>query len=197
MAEIALALEYPNKIFHLTDHLGSSHSLIQAKRLVRKFSIKNTSFGKFNILDELVKPIQKYDIVYSIEVLEHIEDDVRAAKNMNKISNKYIFCLVPYAEMEINNDQNQRKSAWQKHEHYVVGYDKETLLNYFPNNLATHGCYWLDSGMKFRQNLTAQSNTEIERNFASLLKESELDLQNKSPNSRGEALEIWILSQVR
>ncbi len=190
-AELALALEYPDRQFVLTDHADCSHTNIHAKRLVKKYNLKNVTF---EVLDILQPPNQQYDVVYSVEVLEHIKDDALAARNMVQMSRKYTFCLVPFADQSANDNQQERERVWKLCEHYVVGYDAATLERLFPNPIAIMGCYWADKGIPFRKKLTELNSEQIEHQLEDLTVEAELDLIERIPSVRSDALGIWILS---
>jgi SAM-dependent methyltransferase len=191
LAEIALAIEYPNKHFHLTDHDAAQHTFEHAKNFKRKYNLQNITFGSLNILQPKSR---KYDVVYSVEVLEHIKNDKRAAKNMRALANKYVFCLVPFAEKSLNDNQEERKKAFKNHEHFVVGYDKKTLSEYFPYPLEIRGCYWKNEGGVFRQKLTAMDVSTIEKNYISLAKEASYDLKLNVQEMANQAGGIWVLS---
>lgn len=68
------------------------------KILRRKFrKNKNIHVETLDISKSLVKPNNKFQTVFAINVLEHIEDDVAALKNMRKLlkSNGNLVVLVP------------------------------------------------------------------------------------------------------
>ena len=193
LAEIALALEFPNKLFHLTDYEGATHSFKHAKAFVKMFELGNVSFGGLNIL----KPeIRQFDVVYSVEVLEHIEDDARAALNMNQLSKRYVFCLVPFAQDALNDNVELRKRLYEEYEHFVAGYDAKKLVSLFPNPIAVRGCYWQDAGAIFRRKLTAMDVDAIEKEYEELIFEASKDLKNSVQTIQKDALGIWIVSET-
>lgn len=193
LAEIALAMEYPDKLFHLTDYESATHSFTHAKNFIERFDIKNVTFGSCNILEP---ECEKFDIVYSIEVLEHIKEDKKAACNMNSLANKYVFCLVPFAETILNDNEKKRKQAFIRHEHYVVGYDENTLINLFPNPIVTRGCYWADSGLSFREEISEMDLLEIKDSYDNLVSLAENDIKNYVQSKLKEAQGIWVLSKT-
>lgn len=194
LAEIALAIEFPNKKFHITDHEGATHTFNRARHFVEEFKLNNVTFGRLNILSAQEK---KYDIVYSVEVLEHIKKDKEAALNMCDCAKKYIFCLVPFAEEEVNNNSEIRKEVFEKFEHYVAGYDEKTLMSLFPRPIAIRGCYWREAGIPFRSKLTKMDESEIKVEFNNLLDEAHMDIKNQVQETTKEALGIWILSDAK
>lgn len=192
-AEIALALEYPDRHFYLSDYENATHSTRHARALVKRFKMKNISFIDLNILD---KPTKRFDVVYSVEVLEHIKDDKLAVQNMLLTARKYIFCLVPFATPEDNQNTSFRQRVWEKHEHYVVGYNAEELSQFFSNIIKIQGCYWADAGVGFRKQLTSMSLKEIDQNIPKLLDDADRDVKESIPKTLKDALGIWVLSKV-
>lgn len=63
--------------------------------LVKKLSNRNESLKNFSDLSEL--PIKEFDFVYSLNVLEHIEDDLQALRALKKLlhANGRLFLYVP------------------------------------------------------------------------------------------------------
>ena len=194
LAELLLAAENPDIHFTLTDHEAASHKTDGVKRLQQKFNINNISWSQLNILNP--EPItSKYDLVYSIEVLEHIEDDQRAARNMHRLSDQFIFCLVPFAEESRNTNPTERRKAWDRNEHYVCGYSIERLIKLFPSITNIKGCYWREYGFKFRQKLTELSNEEIKEQSRSLQQEATEDIIDEIPSLTSEAQGLWITAK--
>lgn len=195
LAELGLALEFPNIEFYLTDHAQATHSQLVCRDRVAKWNINNVHFFELDILSP--KPnIGNYDLVYSVEVLEHIENASKAVKNMIQIANKYIFCLVPFAESALNDDSFSRERALIRHGHHVVGYDSETLLALFPGSIEIRGCYWRDGGLILRNKLSSMSANEISLNLSELHEIAIKDLRLLVPSSTIEAQGIWVLSKL-
>ena len=193
LAEVALALEFPKVHFHLTDWKNASHSLNHAKKYINEFNLNNITFGELNILDPA--KATKYDLVYSVEVLEHIKDDNRAAVNMHELSKQNVFCLVPFADDATNADPIRRKRVLEKCEHYVAGYDSKRLIELFPNPIALRGCYWSDAGLVFREQLNDLNESDILSTKNNLFEIANKDLRPIIP-THSEAQGIWILSKI-
>jgi GT2 family glycosyltransferase/2-polyprenyl-3-methyl-5-hydroxy-6-metoxy-1,4-benzoquinol methylase len=193
IAELALALEFPNTQFHLTDYMSSRYQ--ESVEIVKSWSIPNVTFGAYNAL---VAPEKTYDFVASVEVIEHIENDALAIENMCKTANKYIFALVPFANPEENANPKYRENAWEKHEHYRVGYNEANLRQLFPSDIvAIRGCYWRKYGYSLRQKLSQLSDQEIGDTMSELMKQATTDLHESIPLSFiEEALGIWILART-
>lgn len=194
LAEVALAIENPKKHFHLTDYDDATHSFKSAKAFKKKYGLENITFGKLDILE---KQTEKFDVVYSIEVLEHIQNDNLAAQNMLEMASKYVFCLVPFAEPAVNDNPRRRARAMERHEHFVVGYDQETLTRLFPTPLRMQGCYWSSNGVEFRKQLTDMELSDIEIQYQSLSDLAKHDIRQEIPTSEKQANGIWVLSKTK
>jgi SAM-dependent methyltransferase len=194
MAEIALALEFPHITFKLTDWGGASHNRTHSETWIHQWDIKNVCFGVLNILDE--PAMERFDMVYSVEVLEHIEDDATAAANMCKLSNKYVFCLVPFAQEELNDNVKRRAEVFAKNEHFVCGYNYDRLLKLFGKPVATRGVYWSERGGKWRQSMKEMSLEDIANDSDRLMLEAMSDIVPKLPMTTKEALGIWWLTKM-
>ena len=95
------------------------------------FDVPNLAFGE---LDVLAAPEpDAYDLVFSIECLEHIPDYRTAFRNMAaKVRPGGFFYLsVPFATREEQLDEGLIRYAWEAHEHVLPGFDFETLETYF------------------------------------------------------------------
>lgn len=193
-AEVALALEFPEMRFHVTDYEGASHSVERSRKIISTYGLSNISFGELNILDPGDTP--QYDLVYSVEVLEHIVDDVRAAENMRRLSRKHVFALIPFAEDAINSDPAWCARAREAAEHERVGYDAKRLIELFPNPVTIRGCYWSDGGLVLRRTLTEMSNDEIGASADKLMLLGEKDLRPLIQSTIRDAAGIWILSKA-
>jgi SAM-dependent methyltransferase len=196
LAEIALALEFRHIRFLLTDYAAATHTLTRAKDLVSSLKLDNVEFQQLDILAP-DGAVGKFDLTYSVEVLEHIKDDVTAAGNLRALSSRYVFTLVPFADAQANNDREKRQRVWEKNEHYVVGYDSERLTELFPNPIAIRGCYWKTAGQAFRAKLQDMTPEFIKENADALGQEALADLLiDRIPQRLREALGIWIVSRA-
>ena len=194
LAEVALAVEFPGMTFHVTDHENALHNLDAARKLIAAFGLTNISFGTLDIL----APVEAagYDVVYSVEVLEHIRDDERAAANMCALARHFVFCLVPFAEDAANADEALRAEQLVTLEHEVVGYDVKRLARLFPNPVTMRGAYWADGGARLRIRLTGMDVDAMRAGTAELEALARTDLRPLLPVNRGEAVGIWTLARV-
>ena len=191
LAEISLALEFPDIQFTLTDWGEAKHTTEVAKMFQKKFNIKNVSWSTMDILNPSFE--KKYDLVYSIEVLEHIQNDKLAAENMAKLSRNYIFCLIPFAEEAKNQSPSERKRIFELTEHYLVGYNPLRLFNLFPNIVTLRGCYWKE-GLNFRRKITNLSLEELDKNHLKFYEEAQSDVLKNIPRTQKDSLGIWFIS---
>ena len=195
LAELALAIEYSHIHFYLTDFDATRYKM--AQNIVKDWSILNVEFGMYNALNP--SPT-KYDFVASIEVLEHIENDAIAFKNMCKTAERYLFCLVPFATNAMNADRKLRDYVWRKHEHYRCGYNTNSLIELAQNNakrvLTIRGCYWQDAGFKLRKTQDELSNDCILSSRLDLIELGKTDIREDIPIDRNQLSGIWMLLQV-
>jgi hypothetical protein len=196
LAEVALALEYSEVQFYVTDHPGASHDFKRARELKAEFGVENINFGVLDILKSDI-PEGSYDAVYSVEVLEHIELSEVAAAQMCKIARNYVFCLVPYADAETNANESKRERALATHEHFVCGFDAKTLRRYFPGESVVRGVYWSDGGKIMRNELEALKPDEIKANYERWLSMAADDARDAVPEASAEAQGIFIVSRLR
>lgn len=193
-AEITLALEFPGIHFHLTDVVTeTTPNYHNARKFAEEWDLGNVTFGLRNILSP--EP-GRYDMVSSVEVLEHIENDSLAAAEMRAAANKYVFALIPFADKATNADQAHRRRLFNSHGHYVVGYDEEDLRKLFPDVVVMRGCYWKEHGGAHRKRLYEMSNKEVRAGMAELQAEAHRDMVDTVPRVYPEAQGIWVLARV-
>lgn len=195
LAELALAIEFPDVEFQLgdippEDRLYRHHT----EPLIQDWGIKNLCFEPLDILQPVKR---KYDLVASIEVLEHIQNDVQASTEIRAASRRYVFTLVPFAHKEAQEDQQLQEWTMKEHEHYRVGYDVEDMKALFPGIVTLRGCYWRDRGLEFRERISRMEDDDIFANQVSVLKDARRDIFREQPTLYPEAQGIWALSEVR
>jgi hypothetical protein len=192
-AELALALEYPQIEFIVTDVASDQAPSRRAcEALVKQWNVGNVRFAAY---DALQPPHLEADLVASIEVLEHIEADDVAAANLNRAARRFVFCLVPFSHRERNEDPKVRERVLASHGHFRPGYDHERLAQLFPVPIEIRGCYWADAGIPFRQHLSSLSEEEIARDWRGLAAQAEKDLRTGIPLRARQAGGIWVLAR--
>jgi len=193
-SEIALAIEFPNIHFTLTDIIDTGYpNYHKAMDICWKWGIENVRFSVWNVLEPTDR---RFDLVCSTEVLEHIEDAAGAALKMREAALKYVYCLVPFADKASNENEHKRKRALETHGHFVYGYDAEELEQLFPNPEFIKGAYFDDAGQLLRKQLMDLTPAEIDEKLEELAIFAETDLQDRVPNLPSEGQGIKILSRV-
>ncbi|MGP0565576.1 MULTISPECIES: methyltransferase domain-containing protein [unclassified Nitrospina] len=190
-AELGLALEFPHIHIHVTDIDGER--LRYAQQMAKKWNVPNISFDQLNIMD---KTDLTADLVTSIEMLEHIEEDRYAAERMKSLSKKFVFCLVPFADNYTNNNPSKRKRAWENCGHFRPGYDADDLNLFFELPIETRGCYWSDAGAIFRKTLNELETDEIADKAQQLFNQAQSDIRSTIPTASAEAQGIWTLTYI-
>lgn len=191
IGEIALALEFPHVHWTLTDIIAKGYPNYHiAMDRCWKWGIDNVSFSIWNVLQGTER---KFDLVCSTEMLEHIADASRACRNMRKAARKYIYCLVPYATKDRNEDAVRRQDAWNRFQHFVCGFDKDSLESMLGPAAMAHGAFWMSAGTGFRLKLQAMSDLDIESRYNELIVEAEADLRRQLPTIDDYAFGIKVV----
>jgi len=193
-AEIALALEFPDVRFHITDVESERTPNYQvAEGWVRKLGLPNVTFGTLDIFDP---PAATWDLVTSVETLEHLEDDETAVGNMHAMADAFVFALVPFADEAANADPARRERVWKNHEHFRVGYDEKHLRRLFPGATVIRGCYFKDAGHALRLDLAELDPDAIERDAEALIARAKGDVRDDIPKTLRDALGVWVLADA-
>lgn len=196
LAELALAIEFPHVDFLLTDIQGETTSSTgPALELARTWSIENVSFRHVDVFDPDALPGENFDFVCSVEVLEHLKDDRRAAEQMRRLASRYMFCLVPFADRETDSDPARRKRAWEKDGHYRLGYSADELRTLFAGQSIIRGCYWRDGAGPIPSKSSGLDDAALLSQVEALQDAARSDVVDRVPTRYPESLGIWILSQ--
>lgn len=193
-AELALALEFPEVRFHITDVESEiTPNYHVAKGWAKRLNLPNVTFGTMDIFNP---PNETWDLITSVETLEHLEDDDLAVENMLKIANRYVYMLVPFSDDRTNADAQRLAYVWDKHEHFRVGYDEKRLRALFPKARTIRGCYFREDGHKLRQTLAEMSPEEIDERAEELFAAARRDLRDEIPNTLQDSIGIWVFADV-
>lgn len=193
-AELALALEHPDLQVHVTDVVSErTPNYKVAQGLARKLAVPNISFGTLDILEP---PSGQWDLVVSVELLEHLQDDGTAATHMLQLARSYVFALVPFAHAAAIADPRHQRRVWEKAAHVRVGYDADGLTRLFPRTVEMRGCYWQDAGLRFRQELQQLQDHEIDQRSVEFIERAGEDIRHEIPQTLSEALGIWTLARA-
>jgi len=194
LAELACAIEFPHIRFTLTDIIASGYpNYYRAMSHAWQWGVDNIQFSVWNVLHVTHR---RFDLVASTEMLEHVPDVRRAVRNMRSAANKYVYCLVPFADDATNADPAKRERVWRDHEHFVFGFDAKSLESLFGKAEHMAGAYWSDAGLPFRQKLAAMSPDEITASLEALAAEAEADLRDGQPKVLRDAAGIKILARA-
>jgi hypothetical protein len=182
LAELALALEFPELEFTLTDVVGDGRpNYWTAMQRCMQWEIGNLRFG---VWDALAAPPRRFDAVVSTEVLEHIEQASLAISNLRRAATKALYCLTPFAGQAQNSDSDRRRLAYLQHGHYVCGFDEGFFLSVLGHDTDICGAYWRDFGLDLRGRLNAMSDDEIALRYDDLLRFAERDVIRRKPEEK-------------
>lgn len=194
LAEIALALEFPETDFHLTEIMVDNDlKYRKGMQIVSEWSIPNVTFGFYDILTPAPA---RYDFVSALHVLEYIENDLLATAQMRAVSEKYIYTVVSFATLEQQSDPTLKERAWKRQQMYRVGYDRDNIQRLFPNVILSRGCYWNEGGAKLRQELEKISDKEIQTSLTDLVKLAEIDIKDQEWDINDKCSSILMLAKV-
>jgi SAM-dependent methyltransferase len=129
LSELYLAAAHPELAVTVTD--VDPTNLARARRRARQLGLSNVTFRPLDLLDAGAPVTERYDLVIGVEVLEHIDDDRRAATQVAALSRAFVYQLVPYCTDADLADAKVRAREWQRHGHHRPGYTHETLAALF------------------------------------------------------------------
>ncbi len=194
LAELALAVEFPTIHFCITDVASERTPNYKfAQTRARRWKLSNVEFG----LLDVTRPINaRFDLIASVEVIEHIEDDERAIANMCAAARRFVFCLAPFADDATLADARQQRRAWARHQHYRFGYSSERMRNLFDDIAAMRGCYFRNAGFELRRQLDTLNDRAIRARFSEFKGAARADIVDALPETTAEAQGIWVLARV-
>jgi hypothetical protein len=105
----------------------------------------------------------QYDLVTSIEVLEHIEDDQPAAAAMAGLSRMFVYILVPFCSQADLEHPGVRARLLERFGHHRPGYTRETLTSTFAGAEALwmRNCYYQPEATELRNALQEATANEL------------------------------------
>jgi hypothetical protein len=192
LAELAVAVEFPFLRFTLTDIIAKGYpNYHRTMDLCWRNGVTNMAFSIWDVL----RPTERrFDLVASTEMLEHVPDAPRAARNMRDAATRYVYCLVPYADDRTNRNERRRAMVWKENEHFVCGYDAKSLESMFGEAEFVEPTYRHESGLAVRRTLSATSDEDIARNAEGLKRDALADLVggsgSDSPNDAHLGIKI-------
>lgn len=93
----------------------------------------------------------EFDLVYSVECLEHIEDDRLAVENMLSFlrPSGSLMAIVPFSPQEDRQDTRRLEEEKRRHGHVRLGYDPDELRRLVDarnfSDVRLESCYWSHS----------------------------------------------------
>lgn len=129
LSELYLAAAHPDMSVTVTDL--DPANLARAQARARRLGLTNVTFQPLDLLDPVAPDIEPHDLVVGVEVLEHVEDDHRAAARVVALSRAFVYQLVPFCTDADLADARVRARAWRRHSHHRPGYTRETLAALF------------------------------------------------------------------
>lgn len=189
--EAFLAGRFPNMRVLATD----------VERQIVDFPMKNL---EFETLDLLAAPrADRFDLVFSIECLEHIEDYRTAFRHKAAMVRPggYLYISVPFANREEQQDEELRRAAWEENEHYTPGFAFEDLEELFEENgielLDARNMFYQDVMLPLRRIVDAIGSAELESGIEEIAKLYLLDVRDGRATTYKEAEGIRFLGRKR
>ena len=163
------------------------------------YPMPNLAFETLDLL-EAPRPAS-FDLVFSIECLEHIEDFRTAFRHQAAMVRPggYLYISVPFASREEQQDPELRRQSWEDNEHYTPGFCFEDLEVLFAENdlkvLHASNMFHLDVMLPIRKIVDGISSAELEFGIEELVHLYFLDLKDNRVQSYKEAEGIRFLGR--
>ncbi len=191
LSELYLAACNPDVAFTLTDF--DEDRLGIAKRWANDNRLDNVEFTPLNLLSP--PGPNRYDLVTSTEVLEHIGRDQQAASHMIAVASKFVWTLVPSCTEQDLTDPFTVEVAWRSNEHVRPGYTDRSLSALFEEGrkLWMRSCYFAPEAQYVRQVLNSATDEQIFASRQEILDAAEQDVRDelRSDNS-AQAIEVLV-----
>jgi hypothetical protein len=194
LSELLLAVNHPEVAFTLTDY--DEAQLARPREVVERFGLTNVEVARLDLLDPPALPT--HDLVVSIEVLEHIEDDVAALGTMKALSDRFVWALVPYCDEDQFADPRLRRRVLESHEHVRPGYPHAVLADRFAD-VATvwqRNCYFEPAAAALRNQMTETRSPLLLLEQARLFELVAQDVRSERVDDGRLASGIEILADV-
>jgi SAM-dependent methyltransferase len=169
------------------------------ERQMVDFPMPNLAFERLDLLEP--PRGDKYDLVFSIECLEHIEDYRTAFRHKAAMvrPGKYIYLSVPFASREEQRDPELRRMAWEENEHYTPGFAFEDIEELFAENglevLHASNMFFLDVMLPLRRIVDRVSAAELEVGVEEIARLMLLDVRDDRVASCRQAEGIRFLGR--
>jgi SAM-dependent methyltransferase len=159
---------------------------------INQNSFPNIQFQQLDILQ--VDSTPEYDLVMSIECLEHIQDYEKAFQNMAaKVKpGKYFYLSVPFASKEEQQDPKLCQKEWQEFQHYVPGFSFEDLTRMFSKNgfriLQATNMFYVPLEQNINSWLSLMNGENLEQAMPYIIQLFLLDVANKQYTCRNDGV---------
>lgn len=177
LSELFLAAANPDVSFRLTDF--DPVRLDIARGIGEAWGLENVSYEP---LDLLLDPDGRtFDFVSSIEVLEHIDHDHVAARNLRSYAKRFAYILVPYCSPSELHNERRRAYVWEKFEHFRPGYTHETFAEIAgagPTEFSRN-CYFMPEAYEFRERVKQLTDDHLVANVRDIVSEVVLDVRDE------------------
>jgi SAM-dependent methyltransferase len=164
--------------------------------------LPNLRFLRGNLLDpQLAATLPSADFVYSIECLEHIDDDatVFAAMASHLRPGGLLYLEVPFASAAEQADPEVCRRELENHEHVRPGYDARRLADLAEANGLTvrhiAGAFWFPTQPAVWLALQKFGSQALQPHWRTILAIAMLDRQEGLPQSRREATAITLVAE--
>jgi SAM-dependent methyltransferase len=146
---------------------------------------------------------RQYDLVFSIECLEHIADYRRAFRHQVAMvrPGKYLYLSVPFASVEEQRDPEMRRVAWEEFGHFTPGFTFTDLEELFAENglelLHASNMFFLDVVLPVRRIVERLAPAELECAAAEIARLLLFDLKSERVPTSRQAEGIRFLGRKR
>jgi SAM-dependent methyltransferase len=153
---------------------------------------RNLTFRTLDIMNPDVGQ-DRFDLVYSVECLEHIEDDKTALDNMTGLlrSGGTLVIIVPFANEAERKSPELIKQELENHQHHRPGYNPNSfdgaLLSPF-EKVSFSNCYFREYGGFLRRLSDRLLPIEDLHTMTFLYYSAHIDIRESLVESRAEAL---------
>lgn len=171
------------------------------ERQIVDFPMPNLAFKEMNLLDP--PGDERYDLVFSIECLEHIEDWRTAFRHKAAMVRPggALYISVPFASVSEQQDPELQKTAWEENEHFTPGFTFEDLEELFEENdldvVHAANMFHLDVMVPLRNILDRILPGELEFGIEHMVRLYLLDVREGRASSCREAEGIRFLGRKR
>ena len=190
LTDRVLSYRYPGIRFVGTDLRPASfdHAVLPANLVVRSIDICAVR-GSFD-----------FDLVYSVECLEHIEDDRLAVENMLSFLRPggSLMAIVPFSPQEDRHDTRRLEEEQRRHGHVRLGYDPDDLKRLVDarsfSEVRLESCYWSHSAQlrKYKETVVPTLGAAVFHHLEILARQ---DIQiARLAKSRAEAVGLKLLA---